>query len=400
MSETAPAYPIPRSHPLDQPAQLGVLRDERPVTRVRLWNDLDAWLITRHEDVRQVLRDRRFSSDPSNPGFPAPGALIAGFAKQVPTFVRMDPPEHGAQRKMVAGEFLVSQVEKLRPRIAATIDDLLATALSGPTPFDLVRELAFPLPSRVITTLLGAGYEDHDFFQDRTSIAFSAHRSADEVAAALADIVGYLDRLVAAKRAEPGDDLLSRLAAAHVETGELSHESAVAIARTLLTAGYETTAAMIGLSALSVLTESGLADRLRADADLIPAAVEELLRFHSIQQTGLSRVAVEDAEVGGVTIRAGEGVIVSLASANHDDRQFECPARLDVDRDARQHVAFGYGVHQCLGQTLARVELQETIRALVNRSPRLRLAVPFAEVVFRDDLVIHGLQGLPVEPES
>ena len=261
---------------------------------------------------------------------------------------------------------------------------------------DLVQALALPVPSMVICELLGVPYRDHEFFQERTRTLLH-HKSTPEQARAAADeLAAYLDRLVADKADAPGDDLIGRLLVDQERPGALSRSDLVMMARLLLVAGHETTANMIGLGTLALLDHPEQLRRLLADLSLVPNAVEELLRFLSIVQFGIPRLAVQDAVVGDVTIRAGEGVVALLPAANRDPDEFAHPDDLDVTRPARRHVAFGYGVHQCLGQTLARVELQEVFTRLFTRFPTLRLAVPFEQVPLRHDMFIYGVHALPV----
>ncbi|NLU69147.1 cytochrome P450 [Streptomyces sp. HNM0574] len=404
MNALAPApLPVepPAGCPFEPPAGLDALRAEQPVSRISLPDGGRAWLVTRYADARAVLGDQRFSSDTTRPGYPLSGmtggAPVSGAARG---FIRMDPPEHTRLRRMVTREFMVKKVEALRPTLQRFTDELVdAMERTAPAdrPVDLVEALALPLPSLAISLLLGVPYEDHELFQRLTGKLLSREVPDEERATARGELVAYLSALVKSKEAERGDDILSRLLTDQYDEGGLSHEEVVSFAALLLIAGHETTANMIGLSALSLMLDRETADRLREDPSLIRGAVEELLRFHSIIRNGPRRAATEDVEVGGQLIRAGEGVVVAVPAANRDGETFADPDRLDVCRpNAQHHVAFGYGIHQCLGQALARAELQVVIGTLLRRLPGLRPAVPLEEVPFRTDMAIYGCHELPV----
>ncbi|MET9295594.1 cytochrome P450 [Streptomyces sp. NPDC003077] len=402
LSPAAPApLPVepPSGCPFDPPAEFGRLRIEEPLTKISLPDGSWAWLATRYADIRAILGDTRFSSDTTRPGYPLSG-MTGGANTENRGFIRMDPPEHTRLRRMVTREFMVKRVEAMRPEIQRITDELcdaMERAGSGEQGVDLVEALALPVPSLVISLLLGVPYDDHAVFQDLTGKLLS--RTIDEADRDVArrELWSYLDRLVSAKEAAPGDDILSRLITEQQAAGELTHNEVVAFCALLLVAGHETTANMIGLSALTLMGDQETADRLRAEPALIRGAVEELLRFHSIIRNGPRRVATEDIEIAGQVIRAGEGVVVAVPSANRDETVFPDADRLDVCRpNAQHHVAFGYGIHQCLGQALARVELQVVIGTLLRRFPTLRPAVPLAEIPFRTDMAIYGCHALPV----
>lgn len=389
--------PAPRGEcPLDPPPAYERLRQERPVSQVTLWDGRPAWLVTRHADVRAVLGDPRFSADAARRGFPLVSRAAAAIPMDQRTFIRMDPPEHDRQRRMLTGQFTVRQIERFRPGVQRIADDFTDRLLARTPPADLVSEFALPIPSMVICLLLGVPYEDHDFFQQRGATLLNQAAAPEEVRQASDDLTDYLGELVQVKAAEPGDDLLSRLVAEHEAGGRLDRPTVVAMARLLLIAGHETTANMIALSVLTLLREPDQLAALRDDPSLIGGAVEELLRYLSIVQTGLPRLALEDVEVGGRLVRAGEGVLCSLPTANRDEDSFPGGGELDVHRNPRRHVAFGFGVHQCLGQPLARMELQVTLATLLRRVPGLRLAIPFDEIEFRHTRLIYGVHRLPV----
>ncbi|MEU9499647.1 cytochrome P450 [Streptomyces sp. NPDC048196] len=400
---TAPApLPVepPRGCPFDSPAEFGVLRATRPISKVGLPDGSWAWLVTRYADIRAVLGDLRFSSDTTVHGYPRSG-MTGGGSTQNRGFIRRDPPEHTRLRRMVTREFMVKRVEALRPEIQRLTDELCDAMERAEGReeggVDLVEALALPVPSLVISLLLGVPYDDHGIFQRLTGTLLSRTVTDDAREAARTELRDYLDRLVTAKEADPGDDILGRLIVEQQRTGEISHDEAAAFAALLLIAGHETTANMIGLSALTLMRDPETAERLRQDPGLMRGAVEELLRFHSIIRNGPRRVATEDVEIDGHLIRAGEGVVVAVPSGNRDETVFPEPGRLDIARpNAQHHVAFGYGIHQCLGQALARVELQVVLGTLLRRFPTMRPAIPVEEIPFRTDMSIYGCHALPV----
>jgi cytochrome P450 len=396
-----PAYPMARATgcPFDPPPALRTLREQAPVNEVRLWDGGAAWLITRYEDQRALLSDPRISADATLPNYPHNSAGLKAVRGQGPqTFISMDDPEHARLRRMVTSQFAIKQVESLRPAIQRIVDGLIDEMLAGPKPVDLVKAFALPVPSLVICELLGVPYADHDFFQANSRIMVNRGQPAEKVLAAQDAIVDYLDRLIGEKLDAPADDLLSRLAVEQVATGNLSRREAATMGVLLLIAGHETTTNMIALGTLALLRHPDQLAEVR-DADdpaVVAGAVEELLRYLNIVHLGRRRVALADIEVQGRLIHAGDGVIFANDVANRDEEMFTDPDRLDVHRDARRHLAFGFGVHQCLGQPLARVELQVAYGTLYRRIPDLRLAVGLDEVPFKHDAVIYGVYELPV----
>ncbi|UOZ10278.1 cytochrome P450 [Amycolatopsis sp. WQ 127309] len=395
MTDGVPAFPMTRRCPFDPPAELGELQRDEPVSRVKLWNGSTPWLVTRFEDVRTILRDPRVSADSDRPGYPHQSAASAARRNRVKSFINMDGAEHAAQRKLLTGDFLVKKMEALRPAIQRIVDDLIDDLLAGPRPVDLVPAFALPLPSLVICELLGVPYEEREFFQDITKVMISMDAAPEEAVKATDELLAYLSRLVEKKAASPGDDVLSRLAVSQL--GTMTAEQIAGMGQLLLVAGHETTANMIALGTVALLENPAQLDLVRSgDAELLRSAVEELLRYLNITHSGRRRVAVEDFELGGQVIHAGDGIIGASDIANRDDSVFETPDELDVTRGARHHVAFGYGVHQCLGQTLARVELQVVYGTLYRRIPSLRLAVPVEELEFKNDMLVYGVHSLPV----
>ncbi|MEW9517336.1 cytochrome P450 [Streptomyces tubercidicus] len=378
--------------PFDPAPDVQRAHREAPITRATLWDGSSCWLVTRHQDVREVLGDPRFSADVTRPGFPFLTAGTREVADSAPSFIRQDDPEHARLRRMLTADFMVKKMEAMRPEVQRLADELLDRMTEGRQAADLVREFALPLPSLVICRVLGVPYDDHEFFQKRSGILLSLRSTAEQVRTAREELQEYLRQLADSKRREPDDGIVSRL----VARGELDDTAIASMGLLLLVAGHETTANMTALSTLTLLRNPDQLARLRAEPSLIKGAVEELLRYLTIVHNGLPRVADEDVTIGGRTIRAGEGVLCTLNTANRDEEIFPGGATLDVGRDARRHVAFGFGVHQCLGQPLARVELQIALETLLRRLPGLRLDIPFEEVPFRHDMGIYGVHALPV----
>ena len=378
--------------PFDPPPAYDHARENDPVAQVSLFDGSTAWMLTRHEDVRAVLQDRRFSADATRAGFPflSPGRRELATGK--PTFIRMDDPEHARLRRMLTSDFVIKRVEEMRPQVRAIAVELLDAMTRDRDHADLVTEFALPLPSLVICLLLGVPYEDHAYFQKCSSTLLNSASSADEVHQAREELNDYIKRLAESKRDHGDQDIISRL----MRREDLTPDEVATMGTLLLIAGHETTANMTSLSILTLLRMPEQMQRLRSDPALIRGAVEELLRYLSIVHTGLPRVATEDVEIGGRTIRAGDGVLLMINTANRDSATFPDADALDVGRDARRHLAFGFGVHQCLGQPLARAELQIALDVLLTGLPNLRLAVPFEEIPFRHDMLIYGVHSLPV----
>ena len=392
-------YPMSRGHcPLDPPAALQDLRETEPITLVRIWDGSTPWLITRHEDARAVLADQRFSVDFRKDGYPSTSPGQKARRKRVRSFISMDDPEHARYRKMLISEFTMKRTQGLRPMITEVVEHLLDAMEAGPRPVDLVQAFTLPLPSMVICRILGVPYSDHEFFQRISAKLLDNTTAPEDALVATDELSDYLLELVHTKDAEPGDDLTSRLAVNRLRTGEITADEVVAMLNLLLIAGHETTANQLALGALTLLRHPDQAAEIRSAEDpaLVNGAVEELLRLLTVVHSGRRRVATEDVEIGGVTIRRGDGVIVAGEIANRDPAVFENPDDLDIHRSARHHVAFGFGVHQCLGQPLARVELQIAYPALLRRFPDLAVTEKVEDLPFRDEMIVYGLHELPV----
>lgn len=399
-SPPVPQYPMPRAAecPLAPPPALEPLRAEKPITKVRIWNGSTPWLITRHADQRTLLTDPRVSNDDTESGFPYVNAHRSEIAHLTPRMItNTDAPEHTRLRRMVNGPFLIKRIEAMRPAVQQIVDDLIDSMLAGPKAADLLTAVALPVPSLVIAELLGVPYDDHDFFQRNSNIALDSSVPAEQAMAASGALSGYLDKLLTEKLADPADDVLSEMGA-RVKAGEMTHSEAVHMGVAMLIAGHETTTTMISLGTLALLENPEQFAVLRDtdDPKVIANAVEELLRYLSIVHSGLRRVAKADIEIGGRTIRAGDGLLFDLHAANWDSTAFPEAERLDLGRAARIHNAFGYGPHQCLGQSLARLELQVVYGTLYRRIPTLSLAAALDELEFDHTGTTYGVRSLPV----
>ena len=400
MTAVCPHFPMPRDDAdrYGPPPELVRLRDEAPISRVQLWDGSTAWLVTRYDDQRALLSDPRFSADTRRPGFPQSAPATASWFARARPLMTMDGPEHGALRRAMTASFTIKSVERLRPRVQELVDGLIDDILAAGPVADLVTALAQPVPSAVICELLGVPYADHAYFIDAAHTVVSGRSTADEAAQAIDGLRAYMAELADAKAATPDEGLYSKIVATQYLTGTYTREETAAIGLQLLLAGHDTTASQIALGTLALLDHPDQAQRLRDDPSpaAVAGAVEELLRFLTITHTGRRRVALEDVEIAGHLIRAGEGVIAPSDVSNREAGVFGRPDDLDLARSARHHLTFGYGVHQCLGAPLARLELQVVHATLFRRIPTLRLAVPHSELAYKDDSVVYGLRALPV----
>lgn len=398
--EDAPVeFPLRRRCPFDPPAEYAKWRADEPIVRVALPDGSRAWLVTRHEDVRALLRDSRLSADRSHPEFPFTEVLTPqsrmAIAAVGRSLIGLDTPEHGPKRAMLMAEFTLRRMEQLRPFVQRVVDEHLDRLLAGPALADLVSAFAVPVPAIVLCELLGVPYADRSIFAERAEAL--VRRSTDPALRQRAggELRAYLDALVTREEADPGPNLIGRLVVRNREEAVFDHGLIVSIAMLLLVAGHDSTTSMIALSTARLLSSPVERARIAADRVADRGLVEELLRYLAVVDT-MARVATEDVRVGAVTIRAGEGVLVCFASANRDESAFAHAANLDVERGARNHVAFGYGMHQCLGANLARLQLSVALPTLLRRIPTLRLAAPLAELPFADDSDVYGMERLPV----
>ena len=390
-----PLVPVPRDTrcPLQPPPDFAEWRASKGL-RLASWRDKPTWVISRYEDIRAALTDPRLSANT------IPEAMqTKSVDDNVPViFARIDDPEHNRLRRMMTRDFTYRRAEAMRPQIQELVDGFLDEMIDAGPPADLVRDFALPVPSLVISLLLGVPYEDHEFFQHHSMKGLDSRSTAEEKAAAIGANFDYIWKLAALKEREPGDDLMSRLMTDYVAKGELSRETAVMNGVIMLQAGHETTASMIALGTVALLQHPGHFQRLRQTDDpaLIANVVEELMRYLTIVHSTVDRVALEDLTIDGQLIRAGDQVLMNLPAGNWDPGFVDNPESLDIDRNPRGHLGFGFGVHQCIGQNLARVELQVALTTLARRLPDLRLAVPLEELSFAGEQEIYGIHELPV----
>ena len=416
---TSDTAPDARQYPFSSPDRLNVdpryaqLRTDEPMSRIRLPYGEEAWLAVRHSDVRTVLGDIRFGRAPAverdEPRL-TPRQQYTGM-------LTLDPPDHTRLRRLVAKAFTARRVEQLRPRAQEIADGLVDEMVKIGPPADLVEHFATPLPIQVICELLGIPYADRDRFHVWSeSIVSTTSLPLEKIEEYRNSLFGYIAELVAQRRREPIDDLLGALVRARDENQDryddsgsarlgprrdpepsLSETELVELAGGLLAAGHETTVTQIPNFMYVLLQYPEQLAQLRADPSLIPAAVEELLRYVPLGVgSSFARYAKEDVEVGGVLVRAGEPVLGSLSSANRDGEVFTDPDRLDFGREDNPHMGFGHGVHHCVGAQLARMELQVAVGTLIGRFPGLRLAVPEPELPWKRGLLVRGLLSMPV----
>jgi cytochrome P450 len=400
-----PEYPMERATgcPFSPPPQMLELGAGKGLFRVKIWNGSTPWLITGHEEARALFADSRVSVDDRLEGFPHWNEHMLSTVNKRPRSVfTSDAEEHTRFRRMLSKPFTFKRVEGLRAAIQEVTDECIDKILAGPQPADIVEALALPVPTRVISEMLGVPYEDHEFFQHHANVGLARYASAEDGQKGAMSLAKYLSDLVKAKmEIPPGEgteDAVSDLAE-RVNAGEISVKEAAQLGTGLLIAGHETTANMIGIGVLALLENPEQAALLRDtdDPKLIANAVEELMRYLSIIQNGQRRIALEDIEISGEVIKAGEGIIIDLAPANWDAKAFPQPDRLDLQREnANQEVGFGFGRHQCVGQQLARAEMQIVFSTLLRRIPTIKLAIPFEDVPFKHDRLAFGVYSLPV----
>jgi cytochrome P450 len=393
-----PDYPMERDSrcPFAPPPQM--LGNDSGLSRVRIWDGSTPWLVTGHEEARALFADSRVSVDDRRAGFPHWNEhMLSTVDKRPRSVFTSDAEEHTRFRRMLSKPFTFRRVEGLRPAIQKITDECIDAILAGPQPADIITALALPVPTVVISEMLGVPYEDHEFFQHHANVGLARYASAEDGQKGAMSLAQYLINLVEAKQKNPAEDAVSDLAE-RVNAGEISVKEAAQLGTGLLIAGHETTANMIGIGVLALLENPEQADLMRntEEPKVIANAVEELMRYLSIIQNGQRRVAVDDIDISGHTIRAGEGIIIDLAPSNWDAKAFPHPDKLDLSRDAGQQLGFGYGRHQCVGQQLARAELQIVFHTLLRRIPTLRLAIPFDEVPFKHDRLAYGVYELPV----
>jgi cytochrome P450 len=390
-----PVFPFDTPAHLDADPQHALLRERDPVPEVRLAPGGQARLVTRYEDVKRVYADPVFSrAEATKPGTPA----LRPVRQNPYLLLSMDPPEHTRIRKLVARAFTKRGVERMRPRVQEIADELVDAMMTRGAPVDFVEAFAAPLPAIVISDVVGAPSGDHRKLREWMDVALSVTaRTQDEVRAAGEEMVAYLGTLIAAKRADPAEDLLSALIETHDEDGDrLSEPELLFTTYIMLVGGYETTAGLLANSLLTLHRHPEALDLLRDKPELIPAAVEEILRYVPIAKASMERVATEDTELSGVRIPAGATLIPLQYSANRDETLTPDPDRFDITRTPVPHLAFGHGIHYCLGAQLARLELCTAYATLLRRLPTLRPAEPQTAIAWKQGMITRGPVALTV----
>jgi cytochrome P450 len=395
MQVDTPRFPVERRDPLRPAPEYEQWRHECPVHRVRLWDDSVAWLVTGFEDARAVVRDEAtFRADPATPGFPTLSARDH-VTKVARALNQRDAPEHTLLRRVLSPEFLVRRVDAMRPSAERIADAHLdrMSALGGSA--DFVVAFARPVPAEFTCSLLGIPSEDSDILVLYIGIRNDGSSGPDETQRGIDEINGYFERLVADRLQTPRDDLSGRLVDSHVRNGVISTAQAVSLLHSLLVGGLDSMQNMLSLSLVTLLEHADQLELLRRHPGLWPNAVEELLRFLSVTVV-VRRVAVAEVDVGGQRLVEGDGVLIPLDFVNRDPTVFSEPDRFDIQRDDVAHVAFGFGVHQCIGQPLVRVVLPAALGRLIERFPTLRLGSDVSELPFKTRPPSFRLESLPV----
>jgi len=389
-----PVIPAPRAAgcPLHPPAEFTNWRQE-PGLRQAMYHGQPAWVVSRYQDIRAALLDPRLSAD-TIPAYMKP----SGPDNNTPVmFARVDDPEHNRLRRMVTSSFTFRRCEAMRPQIQELVDHYLGEMIDKGPPADLVRDFGLPVPSLVIALLLGVPPDNLALFQHYTTVGLDTRSSDAQKAQAFGAMYAYIQELVDRKEREPGDDLITRLVTEYVVTGQLNRETAAMTSAIMMQAGHETTANMISLGTVALLEHPDVFKRLGQTDDhaVIATIVEELMRYLTIVHSQVDRVATEDLMIAGQLIRAGDFVVMNLPAGNWDAEFVDHPETFDADRNNRGHVGFGYGVHQCIGANLARVEMHVAFATLARRLPGLKLAVPPDQLKFKES-DIYGMKELPV----
>jgi cytochrome P450 len=398
MTTAFPALPTarPTRCPFDPPAGYTELQAAEPMPQVSCPAGIDARLVTRYEDIRAVLSDPRLSSRGASSMHMTPGIDL--ITPPLPgAIVQLDGDEHTRLRRLLISEFTVRRIEALRPYIQRIADEHIDAMLAGPQPADLVRDYSLPIPSLVICEMLGVPYADRATFQRESALLVNVDPDPELYEAAAARMRDYMGTLLVEKMARPQDDLLGRLIIRANETGRpMTMQELIFLGLTLLFAGHETTANTIALGTLVLLANPDQLAALRSSPELAASAVEELLRYLSVIQFGLLRYATEDVTVADTVVKAGEWLIAATSPGNRDESVYPGSDKVDIGRAARTHLAFGFGEHQCLGQQLARVELQVGLTTLLRRLPNLRTLAAPADLTYKDESIIYGLESMPI----
>ncbi|MET8851083.1 cytochrome P450 [Amycolatopsis sp. NPDC004625] len=385
--------PWARIDRFDPPAIFDTLREERPLAKMVYPDGHVGWIVSSYELVREVLSDPRFSHSCEVGHFPVThqGQVIPTHPLIPGMFIHMDPPEHTRYRKLLTGEFTVRRTSRLIPRVEAVAAEQIEVMRAKGAPADLVHDFAKPLVLRMLGELVGLPYAERDRYVPAVTLLHDAEADPAEAAEAYGQAQAFFDEVIERRRREPQDDLISSLVNEDLTLEELRN-----IVTLLLFAGYETTEGALSVGTFALLHHTDQLAKLREEPAKLDAAIEELLRYITVNQYHTYRTALEDLKLDGELIKKGDTVTVSLPAANRDPAKFGCPAELDIERDTAGHVAFGFGIHQCLGQNLARIELRAGFTALLREFPELRLAVPADEVPLRLKGSVFSVEKLPL----
>ncbi|MFE9427591.1 cytochrome P450 [Kitasatospora sp. NPDC006697] len=394
MSSQAPHYPQQRSCPYQPPAGYRELGEQGPLLKVTLFDGREAWLVTGYQESREILTHPNLSSKRTHPDFPIVAPRFRSQIARSLAMIAMDPPEHDLYRRYLNPHFSLKQVRRMQPEIERIVTGYVDRIIDHGPPADLIPLLAVPLPSLVICRHLGVPFEDHEFFQDASGKVMLG--TEEESGGAAQELVDYIDALVTAQIKEPTDGLLGTLVRERVLTGDIGHAELVSIALVLLIAAHETTSSSLALGVITLLEHPEQLSLLHQDPSRTGTAVEELLRFIATTDLVATRIAKGDIELAGQTIRAGEGVLVSGTLANRDPLTHQRPEELDLLRADSHHLTFGFGIHQCLGQNLARLELEVAFRELFTRIPGLRLDAEVGDLPILGAGTVQRVLSLPV----
>jgi cytochrome P450 len=368
------------------------------LAKVRLWDGSDAWVVTRYKDIRAVLTDKRFSESPRSPGYPTVSAARKALVTGDSLMPQTQGEHHLRLRRVLTRVFTVKRVEAQRPIVKDIANRLIDDMIAEGGVHDLLTRFALRVPMSIISKMMGIPNEDHAFLQEKSRLRIRLDVAPNVPLDATRAMAEYFSRALHEREKNPtdADDILTRFARDHIATGELTHDEAVNLAYQVVQGGHETTGNTIALGTLMLMQRPEQLAALLNDPALVKGAVEEMLRYQTVVQHSTARVAVEDALVGGHLVRKGEGLFALFVAGNQDPEAFPDPQKFDIQRNERSHLSFGFGVHQCIGQQLARLELQEVFSLLFNRLPNLRLAVPFDELKFRNMETNFGVDSLPV----
>lgn len=388
-------FPQLRDEPMRPPTAYEAWRESSGVVKTQLHSDQCAWVVLRHDAAREALLHPDISVDAQHPHFPKVRKGVTSRAND--TMLRhMDPPMHGRYRRLMTGQFTAKRVAELRPELERIVTEAIDGILAKGGPVDLHRDVSLVIPTKVICALLGVDYKYSADIQRLSSVTTSASATTEELMAAAAEMYEILDSVITEQETEPREGLIGRLITEHMSKGEIEHRQILGQVFMIIVAGHETTANTISMGMLQLFARPDVRKRVTANPDLIPGMVEDMIRMHSLVDGTLSRVAKADMVIGGQKIKNGEGVIVTISAPNYDPRFWDSPYELNIDRNSRDHLSFGAGAHSCMGQNLAREELNLAFQQLLTRIPTLRLADGDA-VDMQNDGFIYGARRVMVD---